>query len=101
MTNNRIAKILFISGIVIMILGTVLSLIFAGIVPNENSTADRRLESNVASYQFYTYNWGIALLGTSCSLIVGFFFVALYEIIGILQDISNKLPSSVNTTNQQ
>lgn len=72
--NNTIAKTIKICGIIIIILGTILSLIIAG--------------GNGRKYEFSLL---LFITPEAISIISGLLFIGFSEIIQLLEDIKNKL----------
>lgn len=72
--ENTIAKVIKICGITIIILGTLLSLIIAGIIQQE--------------HKFVLLDF---LLPESISIISGLVFIGFSEVIQLLEDIKNRI----------
>ncbi len=90
--TNTIAKIMFCIGLFIIVAGFIGSFI-----------CGRVFEREVGYYYTYTeYNWAIAIFGSIGSFFLGAFYIALAEIIELLEKTNKKnenIHSGIGTLN--
>lgn len=82
--NNKIGRILFGSGVAIIVIGIIGSFICGAVFPQ----VDTWYSVYSGYHENKSYNWGLAIGGVIASFISGMLYIALAEIIRLLQDMS-------------